>query len=89
MVPSPTARAVHMLAKQLELDFDVNEIDLLDGEQLKEEFLKLNPVHQVPVLVDGDFVLSESRAIMACLVNTRKPGSDLYPSDPKARALDS
>lgn len=85
--PSPPSRAVYLLAKYLEIDFELKRVDLLSGEQFSEEFLKLNPLHQVPVLVDGDFVLNESRAIMAYLVNTRKPGSDLIPSDPKERAL--
>ena len=62
-------------------------MDLAQKGHLDEEFLKLNPNHQVPVLVDGDFVLSESRAILAYLVNSRKPGSTLYPTNSKARAL--
>lgn len=44
-------------------------------------------MHQVPVLLDGDFVISESRAIMTYLVNSKKPGNSFYPSEAKARAL--
>lgn len=87
MVPSPPARAIHFLANILELDFEVKETDLLNREQFSEEFVKLNPVSKIPIITDGDFVVTESRAILAYLVNSRKPGSDLYPTDPKARAL--
>lgn len=87
MKGSPPARACLLLARVLELDIEVKHIDLHSGEQHDAEFLKLNPLKKIPVLVDGDFVLSESRAILAYLVNSRKPGSDLYPSDPKTRAL--
>ena len=83
---SPPARACLMLIRNLELDVEVINVNLAGGEQHSEEFTKLNPLHKVPVLVDGDFVLSESRAILAYLVNSRKPGSSLYPSEPKARA---
>jgi glutathione S-transferase len=84
---SPPARACLLLARYLKLDIEVKHVNLGGGEQHGEEFKKLNPLSKVPVLIDGDFVLGESRAIMAYLVSSRKPGSDLYPSDPKARAL--
>lgn len=84
---SPPARAVLLLARYLKVDVELKQVDLRAGEQKTESFAKLNPQGKVPVLVDGDFVLSESRAILAYLVNSRKPGSDLYPTDPKARAL--
>lgn len=83
---SPPARAVLFLIRYLDVDVEVKSLNLLQGEQLSEEFLKINPAHEVPTLVDGDFVLTESRAIFAYLVNSRKSGSDLYPSEPKARA---
>lgn len=84
---SPPSRSCLMLMKALGLEFELKVLDLAAGDQNSAEFLKLNPLHQVPVLVDGDFVLTESRAIMSYLVNKFKPQSDLYPADPAARAI--
>lgn len=84
---SPVSRACLMLLRKLELDVEVKIVNLAAGEQNSPEFLILNPLHQVPVLIDGDFVLTESRAILAYLVNKFKPGSSLYPSEAKARAI--
>jgi glutathione S-transferase len=86
-VGSPPARACMMLAKTLELNIEIIELNLGAGDQNKPEFLKLNPRHQVPVLVDDDFVLTESRAILAYMVNKFKPEGSLYPNDPKQRAV--
>ena len=46
----------------------------------------LNPNGKVPVLVDGDFVLWESRAIIRYLASTYTQPR-LYPTDLKARAV--
>lgn len=84
---SPPSRAVLLTIRNLNLNVEVKNVNLLAGEHLTTEFLKLSPVHQVPVLVDDDFVLCESRAIMTYLVNSKKPESDLYPKEPRRRAL--
>lgn len=84
---SPPARAALLAVRNLDLNVDIVTVDLIGQEHLTPEFIKLNPTHQIPVLVDGDFVVAESRAIMAYLANSKKPQSDLYPSDPKKRAL--
>ncbi|CAO1321650.1 unnamed protein product [Diamesa serratosioi] len=86
-IGSPPSRACLMLIRTMELDVNLKILNLSTGEQNSEEFLKINPLHNVPVLVDDEFVLTESRAILAYLVNSRKPGSSLYPTEPKARAL--
>jgi glutathione S-transferase len=47
------------------------------------EFLALNPNAQVPVIVDGDYVLWESNAIMRYLAESRRSG--LWPVDARER----
>lgn len=49
------------------------------------EFLALNPCAMVPVIQDGDFTLWESNTIIRYLV-ARYGGTQLYPTEPKARA---
>jgi glutathione S-transferase len=83
---SPPSRGVLLLMRKLKLEFDLKIIDCGAGDQFSEEFLKINPLHQVPVLVDGDFILTESRAIMGYLVGKYGQNSTLYPSDATKRA---
>jgi len=50
-----------------------------------EEFRRLSPTGRVPVLVDGDFTLTESSAIMLYLAGL-KPEGGLWPAENRARA---
>jgi glutathione S-transferase len=61
-------------------------VDLGARKQKEPEFQALNPYGRVPTLVDGDFVLYESTAILNYL-ETKHPSPALVPSDPQSRAL--
>jgi len=61
------------VAKHLSLDIDVEVVNLIEGEQLKPEFVALNPNHKKPTLVDGDLVLRESNAIIQYLAAISQP----------------
>ncbi|CAH2040852.1 unnamed protein product, partial [Iphiclides podalirius] len=84
---SAPCRIVLLVAAALNVPLNHNLVDLRAGEQLRPDFLKLNPQHTVPTIVDDGFSLWESRAISRYLVNKYGAGSTLYPEDPKARAL--
>ncbi|WP_394777328.1 glutathione S-transferase [Undibacterium sp.] len=47
-----------------------------------EQFLRLNPLGQIPVLQDGELVLSDSNAIMTYLVQRYAPASNWLSQDP-------
>ncbi|KAJ8924595.1 hypothetical protein NQ315_000745 [Exocentrus adspersus] len=84
---SPPCRAVLMCGRAIGLDLDIVEVDLLGGEHLKPEFLKLNPVHTVPLLDDDGFILCDSHAIMPYLIGKYAKNKALYPQDIQQRAL--
>ncbi|KAK9881162.1 hypothetical protein WA026_014510 [Henosepilachna vigintioctopunctata] len=82
---SAPCRAVLLAAKALGIDLNLKHLS--KGEHLSPEFIKMNPQHTVPTLVDNGFVLWESRAIMAYLVSQYGKDDSLYPKDPKQRAV--
>ncbi|XP_013142368.1 PREDICTED: glutathione S-transferase 1, isoform D-like [Papilio polytes] len=84
---SAPCRAVLLVVAALNIDVNHNLVDLRAGDQLKPDFLKLNPQHTVPTIVDDGFSLWESRAIGRYLANQYGGDSSLYPKDPKARAV--
>ena len=82
---SPNVRRVRITAAVLGLQLEEKNLDLAKGEQKNPEFLVLNPNGAVPTLVDGEVVLTESRAIMQYLAS-KKPERGLLPLDEQARA---
>lgn len=64
--PTRTLRVIWLL-NELGLEYESCPVDLMQGEARKQPFLDLNPAAKVPVLVDGDVVLTESAAIQLYL----------------------
>ncbi len=52
---------------------------------LEEKILKMNPLGNIPVYQEGDFILSDSSAICA-YIDKLHLNNSLYPSDPKSYA---
>ncbi|GGX99199.1 glutathione S-transferase [Litchfieldella qijiaojingensis] len=82
--PTRSLRALWGLG-ELGEEFEFVSVNLVEGENHHPEFLRLNPAGKVPVLVDGDFVLTESAAIVLYLAE-KYPAKGLLPTDIKERA---
>jgi glutathione S-transferase len=82
--PTRTIRPLWVL-RELEVDFGYVQVDPRRGEHRLPEFLEKNPAGKVPVLVDGDFVLTESVAIVLYLAE-KYPQRGLLPGALQARA---
>lgn len=82
--PTRSIRARWML-QELGADFEPITVNLMAREHGNPEFLELNPAGKVPVLVDGDLVLTESVAIVLYLAE-KFPDSGFIPTDLPLRA---
>ncbi len=84
-VTSINVRKVLWAADEMGLSYQLEVWGKPHRDPKVPEYLAMNPHGTVPVIVDDGFVLWESGAIVRYLA--RKAGSDLWPADPRERAL--
>lgn len=77
---------VEIMLSMLGLPCELIDVNVIAGEHRQAAHLARNPLGQVPVLIDGDVVLSDSNAILVYLVQRYAPGSHWIPQDPLAQA---
>ena len=77
---------VELLLSLLGLDATLVDVDLAAGEHKRAEFLAKNRFGQVPVLEDGDSVISDSNAILVYLAKRYDAGNTWLPVEPVAAA---
>jgi glutathione S-transferase len=81
---SSNTRRVLLAADHLGIDFDLVQINLASQDD-RRRLGEVNLNAKLPVLIDGDFVLWESCAIMQYLADGT-PGQTVWPQERRARA---
>jgi glutathione S-transferase len=82
---SPNGRRAIVTLRYLGLAAEEILVNFQRGDLTTPEYTKLNPNQKIPTLVEGDFVLWESNAIMQYLAS-KKPEAGLLPMDERGRA---
>lgn len=77
---------VELFLSLLNSDYELIDVDLLNGEHKQPEFLSMNRFGQVPVLEDGDSVISDSNAILVYLATKYDTSNTWLPGDSEAAA---
>ncbi|XP_037029223.1 glutathione S-transferase 1-like [Bradysia coprophila] len=83
----PPSLAVRMAIKALNIPCEEVNVDYIASEHMSDDYEKMNPQKEIPVLDDNGFYLSESIAILQYLCDKYRPESALYPNDPVKRAI--
>ena len=76
------ASIVQWYLEEIQIPYEFVKLDMQAGEHLKPEYLAINPVGKVPAIVDGDFQLWESGAILLYLAEKYS-----NPLSPEERAV--
>jgi glutathione S-transferase len=82
---SANGRKVLAVSRELGLNAEIHIVNVYRGEGRAAEYLAINPTGKIPTLVDGEFILFESNAILLYLAEGCGD-SRLWSTDPKARA---
>ncbi len=85
---SPYAWRVQLALEHKALAYEKKLLSFSAGDLKTPEFAALNPRRKVPVVVDGDFALYESSAILEYLDEAYPAqGARLFPGDARRRAV--
>lgn len=82
---SPFYERIILQIKLKDLEDKIEQPGIPGGDRQSEEFLALNPLGKIPVLIDGDFTLPES-GVIAEYLEEKFPEPPLLPGDNVARA---
>lgn len=85
---STCTKRITTLLEELQVPYELQDVNLWDGSNKKPEYLKMQPFGKVPVLEDSDLgtTIFESRSILRYLAN-KYADKGLAGTDAKSKAL--
>ena len=71
---TPNGKKISIMLEEVELPYKVTEVNLSEGDQFKQEFIKISPFSKIPVIKDSDNnqIIFGSGAILIYLADKTK-----------------
>jgi GST-like protein len=86
---TPNGQKVSIALEEMGIDYDSHTINIMEGDQFSEDFLKVNPNSKIPAIVDPDINDGKQLAIMesgAILLHLAEKYNKLLSNDPRLRS---
>ena len=82
---TPNGKKISIMLEEIKLPYKVIKVNLSEGEQFKEEFIKISPFSKIPVIKDSDNGKSVFGSGAILIYLAEKVGK-LLPTEAKARS---
>jgi len=86
---TPNGQKISIALEELGIEYDAHKINIMEGDQFTEDFLKVNPNSKIPAIVDPTGADGEPLAIMesgAILLHLAEKTGKLLPKDARLRS---
>lgn len=86
---TPNGQKVSIALEEMGLDYDAHTINILEGDQFTDHFIKINPNSKIPAIVDPNGPNGEPLAIMesgAILMYLAEKSGKFLADDPRLRS---
>ena len=86
---TPNGQKVSIALEEMELPYNAHKINIMEGDQFKPEFIKINPNSKIPAIVDPEGPDGKPLSIMesgAILVYLGQKSKKFYPEDPRLQS---
>lgn len=86
---TPNGQKVSIALEEMGLPYNAHKINIMEGDQFKPEFIKINPNSKIPAIVDPEGPDGKPLSIMesgAILVYLGQKSKKFYPEDPRLQS---
>lgn len=86
---TPNGQKVSIALEEMGLPYNAHKINIMEGDQFKPEFIKINPNSKIPAIVDPEGPDGQPLSVMesgAILVYLGQKSKKFYPEDPRLQS---
>ena len=86
---TPNGQKISIALEEMDLPYDAHLVNIMNGDQFKPEFVKINPNSKIPAIIDLEGPNGQPLSIMesgAILIYLGQKSGKFYPQDPRLQS---